>query len=106
MTYIFTSASTRTDVSASEDKWFVHADGPNHDGEVRLQMYRSWTGIKQAELVIDAGFDGYGKTGKGANISSIIWESDLDKKWKDADVDIQGSCTGSVRLGSRRTFGT
>lgn len=85
--HIFMSASERTDVSASEDKWFVYADGPDESGEVRLHMHRSWTRGKQVELVIDAGFDGYGKTGEGASITSIIWESDPGKKWKDADVD-------------------
>lgn len=81
------SSSTRVDVSASEDKWFVYVDGPDHNGEVRLHMHRSWTGIKKVELVIDAGFDGYGKTGEGASISSIIRESDPDKGWKGAGVE-------------------
>lgn len=85
--HIFLSLSERKDVAASEDKWFVYADGPDHNGEVRLHMHNSWTGIKAIELVIDAGFDGYGKTGDGARITSIIWESDPDKKLRDADVD-------------------
>lgn len=87
LTHIFMSASQRKDVVASEDKWFVYADGPDHDGEVRLHMHRSWTGEKQVELVIDAGFDGSGKAGDGASISSIIWENDPAKKWKDGDAE-------------------
>lgn len=85
--HIFTSASTRKDVSASEDKWFVYSDGPDADGEVRLHLHRSWTGIKQIELVIDGGLEGYGKEGKGACVTSIIFENDPEKKWKDADVE-------------------
>jgi len=86
--HIFTSGSTRDDVSASEDKWFIYADGPDGEGEVRAHFHRSWTGIKQIELVIDAGFDGYGMDGKGAMIKSIIWEADPERMWKDADVDV------------------
>jgi hypothetical protein len=43
--HIFMSTSTRKDVSASEDKWFIYADGPNGNGEARVHFHRSWTGI-------------------------------------------------------------
>jgi len=39
------------------------------------------------ELRIDTGYDGYGKDGNGASIVSITWESDAEKRWKDADAD-------------------
>jgi hypothetical protein len=35
--------------------------------------------------VVDAGFDGCGSDGNGAAITTLIWESDLESKWKDAD---------------------
>ncbi|KAF2748767.1 hypothetical protein M011DRAFT_466539 [Sporormia fimetaria CBS 119925] len=85
--HIFMSSSKRNDVSASEDKWFIYADGPDSEGEVRLHFHRSWTGIKVFELVIDAGLDGYGKDGQGASITSIIYENDPEEKWKDADAE-------------------
>ena len=85
--HIMQSASKRSDVSASEDKWFVYADGPTASGEARLHCYRSWTGMKQIELVIDAGLEGYGNDGKGAKVKAIICEMDQERKWKNADVE-------------------
>ncbi|KAH8660601.1 hypothetical protein BX600DRAFT_467918 [Xylariales sp. PMI_506] len=110
--HIFMSASQRNDVSASEDKWFIYADGPGGlDGELRMHMFRSWTGLKQIELVIDAGFDGYGKEGNGAAIKEIIWESDLEAKWKDADAETYKGVARevcqwvlNVRLGTEDTM--
>jgi hypothetical protein len=32
------SASGRSDVSASDDKWFVYADGPDVEENIRLNM--------------------------------------------------------------------
>jgi hypothetical protein len=85
--HIIMSASERKDVTPSEDKWFIYADGPGHGGEVRLHMHRSWTGNKQVEFVIDAGHDGYGKEGEGASVTAIIWESDPELAWKDGDEE-------------------
>lgn len=35
--------------------------------------------------MVDAGFDGRGSDGNGAAITTLIWESDPESKWKDAD---------------------
>ncbi|KAB5578576.1 hypothetical protein GE09DRAFT_1090271 [Coniochaeta sp. 2T2.1] len=85
-THIFMSASRDPNMTASEDKWFVYADGPDEKGQVRLHAHRSWSGIKMMELRIDAGFDGYGRDGAGASITAITWESDPEKAWKDGDA--------------------
>lgn len=69
-THIFTSTSTKKSERASEDKWFIFAEGPDHRGEARVHMHRSWTGVKLVELVIGVGIDG------SANLTNIIWESD------------------------------
>ncbi|KAH6843242.1 hypothetical protein B0I37DRAFT_384037 [Chaetomium sp. MPI-CAGE-AT-0009] len=87
-THIFTSASRDPNMTPSEDKWFIYADGPDHNQEVRLHAHRSWSGIKAIELHIDAGFDGYGKDGKGAKITAITWESDPEKGAKDSDAKV------------------
>lgn len=68
----FMSTSQRTDVNASDDKWFVYADGPDVAGRARLYMYRSWTGQKMIELGVQgdpvhAGF---------ATIIDITFETD------------------------------
>lgn len=73
--FMSTTADTSGRIIASEDKWFIFAQGPDSQGEVRLHIFRSWTGNKQIELVIDAGVDGYGMNGDGAMIKEIIWES-------------------------------
>jgi hypothetical protein len=86
MTHIFMSTSQNPNVTASEDKWFVYADGPDEKEQVRLHAHRSWTGYKMFELFIDAGYDGYGKDGHGASITEIKWESDPEKAWKDGDA--------------------
>jgi len=38
-----------------EDKWFVYADGPDAKGYITLHLHRSWTGIKVADIVTEAG---------------------------------------------------
>jgi hypothetical protein len=38
------------------------------------------------ELHIDASFNGYGRAGGGASITTIKWESDPEKAWKDGDA--------------------
>ena len=86
--HILTSTSKDPSMTASEDKWFVYADGPDHNQEVRLHAHRSWSGIKMLELHIDAGFDGYGKDGQGAKITAITWESDSEKAWEDGDAAV------------------
>lgn len=74
--FMSTTADTSGKIIASEDKWFIFAEGPDAQGEVRLHVFRSWTGFKQIELVIDAGVDGYGSKGDGAMIREIIWETE------------------------------
>jgi hypothetical protein len=49
-------------------------------------MYASWTGFKLIELHIDARFKGYGRDEKGARITSLIWESDPERGWKNGDA--------------------
>ncbi|KAL1836821.1 hypothetical protein VTJ49DRAFT_4622 [Mycothermus thermophilus] len=81
--HIFHSVSQNPDMHASEDKWFVYSEGPDHAQEVRLHMHRSWSGVKSMELRIDAGFDGRGSDGKGPRITAITWETDPEKAGKD-----------------------
>jgi hypothetical protein len=40
------------------------------------------------ELLIDAGYDGYGEDGHGASITEIKWESDPEKAWKNGDPKV------------------
>jgi hypothetical protein len=95
-THIFMSMSKDPNMTASEDKWFVYADGPDDKEQVRLHAYRSWSGFKMMELLIDAGFDGYGKDGRGASIIAIKWESDPEKAWKDGDAKVYIEATRHV----------
>lgn len=46
-----------------EDKWFVYSEGPDRAGKLKVHFFRSWTGIKIAELfvVIDLKGEGAGK---------------------------------------------
>jgi hypothetical protein len=61
---------------ASEDKWFVYADGPTPAGQINIHMHRSWTGEKAVQLHIEAG--DYNSPTKQARITTITWESDSD----------------------------
>ncbi|MCJ1434120.1 hypothetical protein MMC27_003486 [Xylographa pallens] len=59
-----------------EDKWFVFADGPDPEGHVYMHFYRSWTGIKVAEVDIEIG-DSSGGDGLhcAAHMTSVTWEA-------------------------------
>lgn len=87
-THIITANSQTPNVNATEDKWFVYADGPFADGEARLHMHKSWTGAKMMELVIDAGIEGRGSDGTGARITKIIWESEPDELLGKSSVEL------------------
>lgn len=47
----------------TEDQWFIHAEGPDRSGKLKVHFHRSWTGLKVAELfvLIDIKGDGAGK---------------------------------------------
>lgn len=49
-THGFMSTSKSPNMGASEDKWFVYADGPDAEGHIRLHMHRSWTGKKDDRI--------------------------------------------------------
>ncbi|CAI4218262.1 unnamed protein product [Parascedosporium putredinis] len=75
------------DGTASEDKWFIFAIGPNQQGLMNVHFHRSWTGIKAFELLIDTGVEGAHHEGlrsadsgpsKGPRITYIWWESHPD----------------------------
>lgn len=85
-THIVMSSASEEGMTATEDKWFVYSEGPDADQVVRLHMHASWTGFKHIEMCIDAGFDGYGRDGEGARITSLMWESDPERGWKNADA--------------------
>jgi hypothetical protein len=62
-----------------EDKWFIYADGPDAEGRITLHLHRSWTGVKVAEIVVEAGpTEGKGGSDEPLQITKIIWESDQD----------------------------
>lgn len=48
---------------ATDDQWFVYAEGPDHSGKCKVHFHRSWTGTKIAELflLIDLKGEGAGK---------------------------------------------
>ena len=70
-----------------EDKWFVYADGPNDEGEVRIHFHRSWTGFKVAEVKIVIDQKQKGKDGVGnVFFEEIIWESEKKRVNQD-EVD-------------------
>ena len=85
-THIFMSTSQRSDLTPSEDKWFIYADGPDHAQQARIHMCRSWTGFEMMELLVDAGYDGYGSDGGGARIVSISWENDEGRRMRDQNA--------------------
>jgi hypothetical protein len=87
-THIVMSSALEEGVIATEDKWFVYSNGPDADQEVHVHMHASWTGFKLIELRIDAGFDGYDKEGRGARITTLTWESDPERGWKNADAAV------------------
>lgn len=70
---------------AMEDKWFVFADGDEVDGqegkagEMRVHFFRSWTGMKIFELVVELDESKERKDGKGdergGKIKELRWES-------------------------------
>ena len=49
--------------TATDDQWFVYAEGPDHSGKCKVHFHRSWTGTKIAELflLIDLKGEGAGK---------------------------------------------
>lgn len=70
-----------------EDKWFVYADGPNDEGEVRIHFHRSWTGFKVAEVKIVIDQKQKGKDGKNdVFFEEIVWESEKKRVNQD-EVD-------------------
>lgn len=58
-----------------EDKWFVYSDGPDEEGVVRVNFYRSWTSFKLAQMEIKLFSEGEG----GGWVTGLIWESHPDK---------------------------
>lgn len=64
------SMSSNPRNKASEDKWFVYAEGPDAKGNGRLHMHRSWTGRK----VFEVGMRVDGEDGAAGWITEIVWE--------------------------------
>lgn len=56
-----------------DDKWYLHADGPDAQGNSVLRMYRSWTGHEQIALTVQQ-----------TKISQIQWNKQEDVEEKDA----------------------
>ncbi|KAK4496154.1 hypothetical protein PRZ48_012133 [Zasmidium cellare] len=63
----FLSTTKNPKNKASEDKWFVYADGPDARGAAKLHLHRSWTGVKVIELDLQV------ECGE-ACITHISWE--------------------------------
>ena len=84
--HVWRSVSLRSDHTPTQDQWFIYADGPDHQQQVRVHMHQSWDGRKMLELLLDAGYDGYGGDGEGARIVSITWESDGVARKKNHDA--------------------
>jgi hypothetical protein len=69
-----------------EDKWFIYAEGPGTDAHFTVHIYRSWTGLKIAEVLIDAGL---AVSGSGpAWIKRIVWESNEEIFGNRASTDV------------------
>ncbi|MCJ1476906.1 hypothetical protein MMC13_005575 [Lambiella insularis] len=100
---------------AMEDRWFVYADGPSADGHAALHFFRSWTGIKVAEVTISVPAPPSGPTTleSTAWITGITWEtsgstSELprDNQWAKEtvievcrwvlDVHLENAASGNV----------
>lgn len=92
-----------------EHRWVVYAAG--EDGAVKLQMHRSWTGIKLIELTLDnhsigdtpleadeARTDEKSGTigGSGRGITHITFETHGDYKLKGADEGLYKSVAREV----------
>lgn len=47
----------------TSDEWFIYSEGPDQGGKLKVHFYRSWTGMKIAELfvVMDVKGEGAGK---------------------------------------------
>ena len=59
-----------------EDKWFIYADEPDSSGQARLHFFRSWTGMKMAEVILQTReVDRDGTKGESAQITGIVWKS-------------------------------
>jgi hypothetical protein len=92
--HTITSASKRADIEASNNKWFVYADGPDAAGRARLHMYRSWTGQKAIELglkvqPLSAGF---------AHITEVTYETDKRGSRAGSEVDAKETAIEVCRL--------
>lgn len=57
-----------------EDKWFIYSEGPN-EGKLRVYFYRSWTGHKIFELLVEG-------DESRAKIVDIEWETNK-KIWNE-----------------------
>lgn len=51
-----------------DDKWFIYSEGPNDRGKLLVNLHRSWTGIKVAQVVVDV-------TSGSEHIDSITWNN-------------------------------
>lgn len=67
---------------ASEDRWFVYADGPDATGRASVHMHQSWTGEKAIELRLHIQRSG---SSAASSITYILWEPRADIADDDAD---------------------
>jgi len=51
-----------------DDKWFIYSEGPNDRGKLLVNLYRSWTVFKVAQVVVDV-------TSGSEHIDSITWNN-------------------------------
>ena len=75
---------------AMEDKWFIYADEPDSSGHAHLHFFRSWTGIKIAEIVLQTRkVDGKTTDGESAQITDILWELDEENVMVQDEQDVK-----------------
>ncbi|KAF1976330.1 hypothetical protein BU23DRAFT_551787 [Bimuria novae-zelandiae CBS 107.79] len=57
-----------------DDKWLIHADVPDTQGNTTVRFFRSWTGYEQIALDIVAGSPSETDADIWAKIVSITWD--------------------------------
>lgn len=66
-----------------DDRWYLHADAPDAQGNAVLRMCRSWTGHEQIALTVQQ-----------TKISQIQWNKQEGVEEKDAKDLAKGLCKG------------
>ncbi|KAI9148899.1 hypothetical protein HJFPF1_10942 [Paramyrothecium foliicola] len=80
-----------------DDKWLVHAVGPDHRGDYVVSFIRSWTSYPVVAIKIHAEFNDSRrwKVGSRPKIVEMIWEEDTEK-WNPGGDDPKAEAKETV----------